>query len=89
MGIGDLHIRKSADVSAEIRTYSVAHKRPTDQETPDMVRTAKDILAVAVVIGSAAVAGGDQFLGPERDGVVAARARLIARKAGKDQLLNL
>ena len=97
-----------------------------------MFRTAKHILAVAVVIGSAAVpstaladtarsshsattfsqikiiktvnassaslvqrsvtdpfAGGDQFLGLERDGVVAARARLTLRKAGKDQLLNL
>jgi len=97
-----------------------------------MFRTAKHILAVAVVIGTAAVpstaladtapsshsapavsqikviktvdvssprlvqssvtdsvAAGDQFLGLEHDAVVAARGRLIVRKAGKDQLLDL
>jgi hypothetical protein len=97
-----------------------------------MFRTAKHILAVAVVIGTAAVpstaladtapssnsapavsqikvvktvdassaklvqtsvtdsvAGGDQFLGLEHDAVVAARGRIIVRKAAKDQLLDL
>jgi hypothetical protein len=97
-----------------------------------MFRTAKHILAVAVIIGTVAVpstaladtapssnsapsvsqikviktvdvssarlvqtsvtdsvAGGDQFLGLEHDAVVAARGRLVCRKAGNDQLLYL
>jgi uridine phosphorylase len=96
-----------------------------------MFRTAKHILAGAVVIGTAAVpstaladtapssnsapaasqilitktvdassarlvrtsvtgsvASGGQFLGLEHDAVVAARPRIIVRKAAKDQLLD-